>query len=150
MYFRFDNVKMILKIPNFFTLHECFRSPARLFGRAGERKILCSSRILSYSIPSFSILSGEPKSLAVSSGLIIQRFPKKVLDNQGKKWYDIQACAGILRVQCDDAVDCAPPGGNFRGVCPVIGRLNCFEALAYIAGAWKKGRPRSAIFHGSE
>ena len=33
----------------------------------------------------------------------------------------------------------APDGGNFCGVCPVIGRLNCFNALAYIAGRMENG-----------
>ena len=34
--------------------------------------------------------------------------------------------------------------GNFCGVCPVIGRLNCLSALAYIAARWGRvglGRP---------
>ena len=37
-----------------------------------------------------------------------------------------------LRTHCDDAGDCAN-GGNFRGVCPVIGRLRHFVCVAYIA-----------------
>ena len=38
----------------------------------------------------------------------------------------------INSAHCDDAGDCGI-AGNFRGVCPVIGRLNCLSALAYIA-----------------
>ena len=41
-------------------------------------------------------------------------------------------------------------GGNFCGVCPVIGRLNASFALAYIAGLWKNGRRLSANFHALE
>ena len=41
-------------------------------------------------------------------------------------------------------------GGNFCGVCPVIGRLNASFALAYIAGLRKNGRRLSANFHALE
>ena len=47
----------------------------------------------------------------------------------------VQTCAlpiYALRTHCDDAGDCAD-GGNFRGVCPVIGRLRHFVCVAYIA-----------------
>ena len=51
------------------------------------------------------------------------------------------------RVKCDDAGDCAP-GGNFCGVCPVIGRLRILCA-AYIAAVEKVGTT-SVFFHGAE
>ena len=41
-------------------------------------------------------------------------------------------------------------GGNFRGVCPVIGRLNYFWFARRISLRQKDGRLASAIFHGSE
>ncbi|MGM9602058.1 MAG: hypothetical protein ACI3W5_10850 [Faecousia sp.] len=44
----------------------------------------------------------------------------------------------------------APKGGNFCGVCPVIGRLNCFcLRCVYRCGRGKVGLA-SAIFHGLE
>ena len=52
-------------------------------------------------------------------------FSEIMLDKMGKWWYHNQARVGKLCVHCDDAGDCGL-AGNFRGVCPVIGRLNCF------------------------
>ena len=59
-------------------------------------------------------------------------FSEIMLDILINRWYIIKARVGKLRVHCDDAGDCGL-AGNFRGVCPVIGRLNCLSALAYIA-----------------
>ena len=45
----------------------------------------------------------------------------------------------------------AARAGNFRGVCPVIGRLNCPVTPAYIAAPKRrKVGLASAIFHGLE
>ena len=45
----------------------------------------------------------------------------------------------------------ASKDGNFCGVCPVIGRLNCFcKRLRISLRLGGMGRPRSAIFHGLE
>ena len=52
-------------------------------------------------------------------------FSKIMLDNLSCPWYIIQARVGNTKAHCDDAGDCVLDG-NFRGVCPVIGRLNCF------------------------
>ena len=76
-------------------------------------------------------------------------FCEKVLDKWSGGWYDIGACVGKLCMHCDDAGDCVFDG-NFRGVCPVIGRLNCFLCACVYRLAGKKGRPRSAIFHDLE
>lgn len=45
---------------------------------------------------------------------------------------DSYACNAMMQ-------EIALKNGNFCGVCPVIGRLNCFKALAYIAGHLKNG-----------
>ena len=47
-----------------------------------------------------------------------------MLDKLVIQWYYNLARVGELCVHCDDAGDCGL-AGNFRGVCPVIGRLNC-------------------------
>ena len=54
-------------------------------------------------------------------------FSEIVIDIGKNVWYHGQARVGLLRVHCDDAGDCVEDG-NFRGVCPVIGRLNCSSA----------------------
>ena len=67
-------------------------------------------------------------------------FSEIMLDKYKKGWYtDLARVGGICgfsriinSAHCDDAGDCGL-AGNFRGVCPVIGRLNCLSALAYIA-----------------
>ena len=77
-------------------------------------------------------------------------FSKNMLDNRGRVCYIIQARVRNHYARTAMMREIASKDGNFRGVCPVIGRLNCFEALAYIAALRRMGRPRSAIFHGSE
>ena len=62
-----------------------------------------------------------------------------LLDKPYKGWYNIQArvggICGFFRARDAMMREIALKDGNFRGVCPVIGRLNCFcRALAYIAG----------------
>ena len=65
------------------------------------------------------------------------------------------ACRGNLRIfpkhKKRNAMmrEIARKRGNFRGVCPVIGRLNGSVSQRISLGQ-DKGRPRSAIFHGSE
>ena len=65
------------------------------------------------------------------------------------------ACRGNLRIfpetQKRNAMmqEIARKRGNFCGVCPVIGRLNGSVSQRISLGQ-DKGRPRSAIFHGSE
>ena len=53
-------------------------------------------------------------------------------------WYIIQARVGDTKAHCDDAGDCVLDG-NFRGVCPVIGRLNCFWSASVYRCAMKDG-----------
>ena len=65
-------------------------------------------------------------------------------------WYIIQARVGEYCARTAMMREIALKNGNFRGVCPVIGRLNCFKRLRISLVRWRMGRPRSAIFHGSE
>ena len=77
-------------------------------------------------------------------------FSKFMLDKVAVQWYYNRARIGKLCVHCDDAGDCALKSGNFCGVCPVIGRLNCFcLRCVYRCGRGKVGLV-SAIFLGSE
>ena len=67
------------------------------------------------------------------------------------RWYHYRACVGEL-CPCANAMmqEIASKGGNFCGVCPVIGRLNCFcFRSVYRWGRGKVGLA-SAIFLGSE
>ena len=66
-------------------------------------------------------------------------FFEKLLDNLGKGCYIIlarvwnhYACTAMMQ-------EIASKDGNFCGVCPVIGRLNCFVASAYIAALTENG-----------
>ena len=52
--------------------------------------------------------------------------------------YYSSACEEKVCAHCDEAGDCVKDG-NFRGVCPVIGRLNCFLASSVYRCARKKG-----------
>ena len=65
---------------------------------------------------------------------------ENVLDIWVKGWYYYLArvggiCGFSRKTQTRTAMmrEIARKRGNFRGVCPVIGRLNCLSALAYIA-----------------
>ena len=60
------------------------------------------------------------------------------------------ACGGSSALRNAMMREIASEDGNFRGVCPVIGRLNASFALAYIAGLRKNGRRLSAYFHALE
>ena len=75
-------------------------------------------------------------------------FSKNMLDNWETPCYIIQArvgeICGFFTARNAMMREIASKGGNFRGVCPVIGRLNCLSALAYIAARWGRvglGRP---------
>jgi len=46
--------------------------------------------------------------------------------------YYSSACEEKVCAHCDEAGDCVKDG-NFRGVCPVIGRLNCFCSVKRIS-----------------
>jgi hypothetical protein len=85
-------------------------------------------------------------------GKIFMQSSKIPLDNKGDLLYDIKArgkgCNATTRVKCDEAGDCAT-GGNFRGVCPVIGRLRALLRGVY-RRSQKFGRQASAFFHGWE
>jgi len=50
----------------------------------------------------------------------------------------------VSQAKCDEAGDCAT-GGNFRGVCPVIGRLRICCA-AYIAAVMESAGKRRSFF----
>ena len=93
-----------------------------------------------------------PLLYSLYAGILLRRnernckeiFVKKteiVLDKLVKGWYHNRACVGILCAYCDDAGDCVQKGGNFRGVCPVIGRLNCFCFALRISLRQENGRP---------
>jgi len=67
-------------------------------------------------------------------------FSENMLDIWMKGWYYIQArvggiCGFFQEIKARTAMmqEIARKRGNFCGVCPVIGRLNCLSALAYIA-----------------
>ena len=66
-------------------------------------------------------------------------FSEIMLDNWEKPCYIIQARERNNYARTAMKREIASKDGNFRGVCPVIGRLNCFEALAYIAALSKNG-----------
>ncbi len=66
-------------------------------------------------------------------------FSENILDNLVKECYIIlarvrnhYACTAMMQ-------EIASKDGNFCGVCPVIGRLNCFVASAYIAALTENG-----------
>ena len=56
-----------------------------------------------------------------------------MLDKRHAGWYYNRARVGDLCACNAMMQEIAPKGGNFCGVCPVIGRLNASFALAYIA-----------------
>ena len=74
-----------------------------------------------------------------------------MLDIWFGRWYHIPARVGGNSAMRNAMMqEIASYGGNFCGVCPVIGRLNASFALAYIAGLWKNGRRLSTNFHALE
>ena len=84
-------------------------------------------------------------------------FSENMLDKCCKGWYTVLArvggiCGFFQKEKARTAMmqEIAAKAGNFCGVCPVIGRLNCLESACVYRCADEKGRPRSAIFHGSE
>ena len=75
---------------------------------------------------------------------------KKVLDKWGRVWYHNRACVGEFCACTAMMQEIAAKAGNFCGVCPVIGRLNCFcLRCVYRCGRGKVGLA-SAIFRGLE
>ena len=80
----------------------------------------------------------------------LKKFLEKCLTNERSSGKICLRCVGNTTTHCDDAGDCGL-AGNFRGVCPVIGRLNCPGTPAYIAAPPRKRVGlASAIFHGLE
>ena len=64
----------------------------------------------------------------------------KVLDKWGNRWYHNRARVGRFCACTAMMREIALKNGNFRGVCPVIGRLNCF---------WKRWRISPGTEEGS-
>ena len=52
-------------------------------------------------------------------------FSKKLLDKTGQEWYHNLARVGTFCACTAMMQEIARKRGNFCGVCPVIGRLNC-------------------------
>ena len=83
-------------------------------------------------------------------GKNLKKFLKKLLTNHvtgGNIAY------GVWEIPHSTAMmrEIAARAGNFRGVCPVIGRLNCPVTPAYIAAPTRRRVGlASAIFHGLE
>ena len=84
-------------------------------------------------------------------------FSEIMLDICVDTWYIIQArvggiCGFFQKEKARTAMmqEIAAKAGNFCGVCPVIGRLNCLVLrCVYRCGRGKVGLA-SAIFHGTE
>ena len=75
---------------------------------------------------------------------------ENVLDKWGKGWYHNRARVGENCACTAMMQEIAAKAGNFCGVCPVIGRLNCFcLRCVYRCGRRLVGLA-SAIFHGLE
>ena len=78
------------------------------------------------------------------------KISEKILDKTVERWYNNQACVGILCAYAMMQEIASEEGGNFCGVCPVIGRLNCFCLRCVYRCGRGKGGLASAIFHGPE
>lgn len=86
---------------------------------------------------------GRNKKNSLFSPKKIQNFVKnseKVLDKWGNRWYHNRARVGRFCACTAMMREIALKNGNFRGVCPVIGRLNCF---------WKRWRISPGTEEGS-
>ena len=68
-------------------------------------------------------------------------FSKKTIDNCQIWWYHNRARVGIFCARTAMMQEIALKNGNFCGVCPVIGRLNCFCFALRISLRQGKGRP---------
>ena len=78
-------------------------------------------------------------------------FSKNLLDKIGVSWYHNQARVGEFCACTAMMQEIARKRGNFCGVCPVIGRLNCARLRLRISlRQWEKVGLASAIFHGLE
>ena len=81
-------------------------------------------------------------------------FSKIMLDKSYKGWYinlaRVGGICGFFGARDAMMQEIASKGGNFCGVCPVIGRLNCPVCAAYIAAIRRKVGLVSAIFLASE
>ena len=73
-----------------------------------------------------------------------------MLDKWAGKWYHNRARVGKFCACTAMMQEIASKDGNFCGVCPVIGRLNCLVCAAYIAATRGRVGLASAIFLGSE
>ena len=74
-----------------------------------------------------------------------------MLDKHTGRWYDNRARVGELCPARNAMMqEIASKGGNFCGVCPVIGRLNCPVCACVYRCAREKVGLASAIFHGIE
>ena len=70
-------------------------------------------------------------------------FSKNLLDKMGVSWYHNQARVGEFCACTAMMQEIALKNGNFCGVCPVIGRLNCFcKRCVYRCGRGKVGLRR--------
>ena len=69
------------------------------------------------------------------------KISEKLLDKTVEQWYHNRACVGILCAYAMMQEIASEEGGNFCGVCPVIGRLNCFCFALRISLRQGKGRP---------
>ena len=64
-----------------------------------------------------------------------------MLDKWRKQWYHNRARVGEVCVRTAMMQEIALKNGNFCGVCPVIGRLNCFCLAQRISLRQENGRP---------
>ena len=66
-------------------------------------------------------------------------FPEIMLDILEAPWYIIQARGRNKYARTAMKREIASKDGNFRGVCPVIGRLNCFGSAGVYRCAMEEG-----------
>ena len=66
-------------------------------------------------------------------------FSEILLDNPQSGWYYIRARVGRLCACTAMMREIALKNGNFRGVCPVIGRLNCLVCACVYRCAYGNG-----------
>ena len=77
-------------------------------------------------------------------------FSEISLDKWGYLWYHNRARVGENCACTAMMQEIASKDGNFCGVCPVIGRLNCFCLRCVYRGGRGKVGLVSAIFRGPE
>ena len=66
-------------------------------------------------------------------------FPEIFLDKWEDRWYHNWARVGKDCARNAMMQEIAPEGGNFCGVCPVIGRLNCLVRACVYRCAYGNG-----------